>query len=180
VVASLSSPEATAGLVVVSLSDDAQAGASIAVLARNEEKNQCFLSELQTLGVAALTLRVDVAARGELQSPWKRSKTRWAGEHFDQQRWYKRIQDRFPSFFYIHPACLMGIQSSAPSCARRGCKDTIASQRPSVLECSGWEGLSDIPIGRAIPRSLCLPTFRRPRFRQPDLPPERINCTISD
>jgi 2-dehydro-3-deoxy-D-gluconate 5-dehydrogenase len=32
----------------------AQAGAAIAVLARNEEKNQRVISELQPLGVAAL------------------------------------------------------------------------------------------------------------------------------
>jgi 2-dehydro-3-deoxy-D-gluconate 5-dehydrogenase len=45
----------------------AQAGAAVAVLARNEEKNQRVMSELQALGVAALAVRVDVAARGELQ-----------------------------------------------------------------------------------------------------------------
>ena len=45
----------------------AQAGAAIAVLARNEAKNQRVMSELQALGVRALTVRVDVSARGELQ-----------------------------------------------------------------------------------------------------------------
>jgi NAD(P)-dependent dehydrogenase (short-subunit alcohol dehydrogenase family) len=45
----------------------AQAGAAVAVLARNEEKNQRVMSELQALGVAALAVRVDVAERGELQ-----------------------------------------------------------------------------------------------------------------
>jgi NAD(P)-dependent dehydrogenase (short-subunit alcohol dehydrogenase family) len=45
----------------------AQAGAAVAVLARNEEKNQRVMDELQALGVAALAVRVDVAARGELQ-----------------------------------------------------------------------------------------------------------------
>ena len=45
----------------------AQAGAAIAVLARNEEKNQRVISELQALGVAALAVKVDVSARGELQ-----------------------------------------------------------------------------------------------------------------
>ena len=44
----------------------AQAGAAVAVLARNEEKNQRVMGELQALGVAALAVRVDVAARGEL------------------------------------------------------------------------------------------------------------------
>ena len=38
----------------------AQAGAAIAVLARNEEKNQRVLGELKTLGGPALALRVDV------------------------------------------------------------------------------------------------------------------------
>ena len=50
----------------------AQAGATIAVLARNEEKNQSVLSELQSLGVAALALKVDVSARGELQPALKK------------------------------------------------------------------------------------------------------------
>jgi NAD(P)-dependent dehydrogenase (short-subunit alcohol dehydrogenase family) len=45
----------------------AQAGAAIAVLARNEEKNQRVMSELQPLGVAALAVKVDVSVRGELQ-----------------------------------------------------------------------------------------------------------------
>ena len=45
----------------------AQAGAAVAVLARNEEKNQRVTSELQALGVAALAVRVDVSVRGELQ-----------------------------------------------------------------------------------------------------------------
>jgi 2-dehydro-3-deoxy-D-gluconate 5-dehydrogenase len=50
----------------------AQAGASIAILARNEEKNQRVLSELLSLGVAALAVRVDVAAREELQPALKK------------------------------------------------------------------------------------------------------------
>ena len=45
----------------------AQAGAAIAVLARNEEKSQHVLGELKALGVPALVLRVDVTARGQLQ-----------------------------------------------------------------------------------------------------------------
>jgi 2-deoxy-D-gluconate 3-dehydrogenase len=44
-----------------------QAGAAVAILARNEEKNQRVIGEIQGLGVAALAVRVDVAARGELQ-----------------------------------------------------------------------------------------------------------------
>jgi len=49
----------------------AQAGAAIAVLARNEEKNQRVMSELQALGVPALAVKV-VSARGELQSALKK------------------------------------------------------------------------------------------------------------
>ena len=45
----------------------AQAGAAVAVLARNEEKNQRVVGELQELGVAVLAVRVNVASRGELQ-----------------------------------------------------------------------------------------------------------------
>ena len=50
----------------------AQAGAAIAVLARNEEKNQRVMSELQALGVPALAVKVDVSARGELQPALKK------------------------------------------------------------------------------------------------------------
>jgi 2-deoxy-D-gluconate 3-dehydrogenase len=46
----------------------AQAGAAVAVLARNEEKNQHVISEIQALGVAALAVKVDVSVRGELQT----------------------------------------------------------------------------------------------------------------
>src|SRR3954453_3526968 len=45
----------------------AQAGAAVAVLARNEEKNQRVMVELQALGIPALAVRVDVAVRGQLQ-----------------------------------------------------------------------------------------------------------------
>jgi NAD(P)-dependent dehydrogenase (short-subunit alcohol dehydrogenase family) len=45
----------------------AQAGAAVAILARNEEKNQRILEELQALGVPTLAMRVDVTARGQLQ-----------------------------------------------------------------------------------------------------------------
>ena len=54
----------------------AQAGAAIAVLARNEEKNQRVISELQALGVAALAVKVDVSARGSCTPPSKRLKRR--------------------------------------------------------------------------------------------------------
>lgn len=45
----------------------AQAGAAVAVLARDEEKNQRVMGELQALGVRALTVRVDLNERGQLQ-----------------------------------------------------------------------------------------------------------------
>jgi 2-deoxy-D-gluconate 3-dehydrogenase len=45
----------------------AQAGAAVAVLARNEEKNQRVTGELQALGVHALAVRVDLTERGQLQ-----------------------------------------------------------------------------------------------------------------
>ena len=45
----------------------AKGGAAIAVLARNEEKNQRVMGELQALGVRALAVRVDVTERGQLQ-----------------------------------------------------------------------------------------------------------------
>jgi 2-deoxy-D-gluconate 3-dehydrogenase len=45
----------------------AQAGAAVAFLARNEEKNQRVMGELQAMGVRALAVRVDVTERGQLQ-----------------------------------------------------------------------------------------------------------------
>ncbi len=45
----------------------AQAGSAVAVLARNEEKNQRVMDELNALGVPALAVRIDVIERGQLQ-----------------------------------------------------------------------------------------------------------------
>src|SRR6202034_3849554 len=45
----------------------AQAGSAVAVLARNEEKNQRVIDELQALGVPALAVKIDLAERGQLQ-----------------------------------------------------------------------------------------------------------------
>jgi 2-deoxy-D-gluconate 3-dehydrogenase len=45
----------------------AKAGAAVGILARNEEKNQHVLGELQALGVRSLAVRVDVTERGQLQ-----------------------------------------------------------------------------------------------------------------
>jgi 2-dehydro-3-deoxy-D-gluconate 5-dehydrogenase len=44
----------------------ARAGASVAVLARNEEKNRLVLAELQAIGRPALALRLDVTERAAL------------------------------------------------------------------------------------------------------------------
>ena len=44
----------------------ARAGASIAVLARNEEKNSQVLAELKAIGVPAIALRLDVTERNTL------------------------------------------------------------------------------------------------------------------
>jgi 2-deoxy-D-gluconate 3-dehydrogenase len=45
----------------------AQAGAAVAVLARNEGKNKTVLGELKAVGSTALALSVDVTAEGQLQ-----------------------------------------------------------------------------------------------------------------
>jgi 2-deoxy-D-gluconate 3-dehydrogenase len=45
----------------------AKAGSSVAVLARNEEKNERVMDELHALGVPALAVKIDLAERGQLQ-----------------------------------------------------------------------------------------------------------------
>lgn len=45
----------------------AQAGASVAVLGRNHEKNQRVLAELQAIGVPALAVKLDVTDRAALE-----------------------------------------------------------------------------------------------------------------
>jgi len=45
----------------------AQAGSAVAVLARNEEKNQRVMDELQALEVPALAVGIDLTVRGQLQ-----------------------------------------------------------------------------------------------------------------
>ncbi len=44
----------------------AEAGASVAILARNEEKNRAVLGELEKLGAKAVAIRLDVTRRAEL------------------------------------------------------------------------------------------------------------------
>jgi 2-dehydro-3-deoxy-D-gluconate 5-dehydrogenase len=46
----------------------AQAGSAVAVLARNEEKNQRVVGELKALGVRALSVQTDLADRSQLPS----------------------------------------------------------------------------------------------------------------
>ena len=45
----------------------AQSGASVAILARNEEKNHAVLKELENLGVPATAVQLDVTRRGDLR-----------------------------------------------------------------------------------------------------------------
>lgn len=45
----------------------AEAGAAVAVLGRNDEKNQRVLSELKTIGVPSIAVRVDVTDRAGLE-----------------------------------------------------------------------------------------------------------------
>jgi 2-dehydro-3-deoxy-D-gluconate 5-dehydrogenase len=45
----------------------AEAGAAVAILGRNEEKNQRVLSELKTLGVRALAMKIDLTQRAALE-----------------------------------------------------------------------------------------------------------------
>ena len=45
----------------------AKAGSSVAVLARNEEKNERVMDELHALRVPALAVKIDLAERGQLQ-----------------------------------------------------------------------------------------------------------------
>ncbi len=45
----------------------AEAGAAVAIFARNEEKNREVLSELKAIGVPSMALRVDMSDRSALQ-----------------------------------------------------------------------------------------------------------------
>jgi NAD(P)-dependent dehydrogenase (short-subunit alcohol dehydrogenase family) len=55
----------------------AQAGAAIAVLARNEEKNQRVLGELKALGVRPWRSGSMSLYGGNCGRPWNRSSRRW-------------------------------------------------------------------------------------------------------
>ncbi len=50
----------------------AEAGASIAIFGRNEEKNQKTLSELKEIGIPAIALQVDITNRSELKPAIKK------------------------------------------------------------------------------------------------------------
>ena len=50
----------------------AEAGASIAVFGRNQEKNNQILSELTAIGVPSLVLEMDITEYGELESAFKK------------------------------------------------------------------------------------------------------------
>src|SRR5665213_4096537 len=45
----------------------AQAGAAVAVLGRNDEKNQRVLSELKSIGVPSIAMKVDLTDRAALE-----------------------------------------------------------------------------------------------------------------
>ncbi len=53
----------------------AQAGAAVAILGRNDEKNQQVLAELQALGVPALAVKLDVTDRAALEPALNRVET---------------------------------------------------------------------------------------------------------
>ena len=57
----------------------AEAGAAVAVLGRNDEKNQRVLSELKALGVPSVAVRVDVTDRVGLEPALNRAESELGG-----------------------------------------------------------------------------------------------------
>jgi 2-deoxy-D-gluconate 3-dehydrogenase len=57
----------------------AEAGAAVAVLGRNDEKNQHVLSELKTIGVPSVAVRVDVTNRAGLEPALNRVESELGG-----------------------------------------------------------------------------------------------------
>jgi 2-deoxy-D-gluconate 3-dehydrogenase len=57
----------------------AEAGASVAVLGRNEEKNQRVLSELKAIGGASLAVKVDVTHRAGLEPAFQKVESELGG-----------------------------------------------------------------------------------------------------
>jgi len=60
-----------------------EAGAAVAVWGRNDEKNQCVLSELKATGVRSMTLMVDMTNRAGLEPAIKTtSRVNWAASAY--------------------------------------------------------------------------------------------------
>jgi 2-deoxy-D-gluconate 3-dehydrogenase len=57
----------------------AEAGAAVAVLGRNDEKNQRVLSELQAIGVPSIAVKVDVTNRAGLEPALKKVESELGG-----------------------------------------------------------------------------------------------------
>ena len=57
----------------------AEAGAAVAVLGRNEEKNKRVLSELKAIGVPSIVVRVDVTDRAGLEPALNRVESELGG-----------------------------------------------------------------------------------------------------
>jgi 2-deoxy-D-gluconate 3-dehydrogenase len=57
----------------------AEAGAAVAVLGRNEEKNKRVLSELKAIGVPSIAVRVDVTDRAGLEPALNRVESELGG-----------------------------------------------------------------------------------------------------
>src|SRR5208337_4333857 len=69
----------------------AEAGASVAILARNEEKNRAVVDELAKAGVAAIAVRLDVTRRDDLRSALK----------FTAEDWDRAIETNLNSCFFL-------------------------------------------------------------------------------
>ncbi len=54
----------------------AEAGASVAVFGRNNEKNQHVLSELKAIGVPSLAVELDVTNRARIGTSYQQSRER--------------------------------------------------------------------------------------------------------
>ena len=57
----------------------AEAGAAVAVLGRNDEKNQRVLSELKAIGVPSLALKIDLTDRAALEPAIKKVESELGG-----------------------------------------------------------------------------------------------------
>ena len=57
----------------------AEAGAAVAIFGRNDEKNQHVLSELKTIGVPSVAVKVDLTDRAGLEPALSRVKSELGG-----------------------------------------------------------------------------------------------------